>query len=108
VHLDDVPHDQRSVALYVRAVVQGSVDQTQPQNDINTFESGFQPTIKQFSDQFARRLAVATDVESILQKPSLINAFMTQDRLNPQVKNDWTLAQTDLITLASAYGVSWQ
>ena len=90
------------------ALVQGSVDQTQPQNDISTFEAGFQLAIKQFRDQFTRRLAVATDVESILQKASLINAFMTQNRLKPQVKNDWTSVQTDLNTLASAYGVSWQ
>ena len=90
------------------ALVQGSVDQTQPQNDISTFESGFQLAIKQFRNQFTRRLAVATDVESILQEASLINAFMTQNRLNPQVKNDWTSVRTDLNTLASAYGVSWQ
>jgi len=90
------------------ALIQGSVDQTQPQNDISTFESGFQLAIKQFRDQFTRRLAVATDVESILQTASLINAFITQNKLKPQVKKDWTSVRTDLNTLASAYGVSWQ
>ena len=53
------------------ALVQGSVDQTQPQNDVSTFESGFELAIKQFRDQFTRRLAVAADVESILQKASV-------------------------------------
>ena len=90
------------------ALVQGSVDQTQPQNDISTFESGFQLAIKQFRDQFIRRLAVATDVETILQKASPVNAFMTHNRLKAQVKNDWTSVRTDLNTLASAYNVSWQ
>ena len=52
------------------ALVQRSVDQTQPQNDVSTFESGFELAIKQFSDQFTRRLALATDVESILQRRS--------------------------------------
>src|ERR1041384_6681697 len=90
------------------ALVQGSVDQTQPQNDVSTFESGFELAIKQFRDQFSRRLAVATDVENILQKASPINSFITQNRLNPRVKNDWTSVRTDLNTLANAYGVSWQ
>jgi hypothetical protein len=90
------------------ALVQGSVDQMRPQNDVSTFESGFELAIKQFRDQFTRRLAVATDVESILQKASPINSFITQNNLNPRVKNDWTSVRTDLNTLASAYGVSWQ
>jgi len=90
------------------ALVQGSVDQTRPQNDVSTFQSDFDLAIKQFSDQFTRRLAVATDVESILQKASPINGFITQNTLNTQVKNDWTSVRADLNTLASAYGVSWQ
>ena len=90
------------------ALVQGSIDQTRPQNDVSTFESGFELAIKQFRDQFTRRLAVATDVESILQKASHINSFITQNKLNPRAKNDWTSVRTDLNTLANAYGVSWQ
>ncbi|HXR99343.1 MAG TPA: hypothetical protein VN724_02200 [Pyrinomonadaceae bacterium] len=90
------------------ALVQGSVDQMRPENDVSTFESGFELAIKQFRDQFTRRLAVATDVENILQKASPINSFITQNNLNPRVKNDWTSVRTDLNTLASAYGVSWR
>jgi hypothetical protein len=90
------------------ALVQKSVDQTRPQNDISTFESGFQLAIKQFRDQFTRRLAVASDVENLLQKASPIDSFITQNTLNPLVKNHWTSVRTDLDALASAYGVSWQ
>jgi hypothetical protein len=49
-------------------LVQRSVDQTQPKNDISTFQPGFELAIKQFRDQFSRRIAVASDVEVILQK----------------------------------------
>src|ERR1041385_5035191 len=90
------------------ALVQRSVDQTQPQNDISTFQSGLDLAIKQFRDQFTRRLAVASDVESILQKASSINSFINQNTLNPRVKNDWISVRTDLNMLANAYGVSWQ
>src|ERR1044071_9875792 len=90
------------------ALVQRSVDQTGPQNDVSTLESDFDLAIKEFRDQFTRRLAVAADVESILQKASPINSFVTKNTLNLRVKNDWTSVRTDLNTLASAYGVSWQ
>jgi len=55
------------------ALVPKSVDQTQPQNDVSTFQSGLDLAIKQFRDQFTRRLAVASDVETILEKASPIN-----------------------------------
>lgn len=90
------------------ALVQRSVDQTLAHNDISTFQAGLDLAIKQFRDQFTRRLAVASDVESILQKASPINSFITQNTLNPRVKNDWASVRTALNTLASAYGVSWQ
>src|SRR5687767_12543827 len=89
-------------------LVQVNVDQTRPQNDISTFEYGFELAIKQFRDQFTRRLAIASDVENILQKALPINSFITRNPLNARVKNDWTSVRTDLKTLASAYGVSWQ
>ena len=90
------------------ALIQRSVDQTQPKNDISTFQAGLDLAIKQFRDQFSRRLAVASDVESILQKASPLNRFITQHTLNPRVKNEWASVRTDLNTLANAYGVSWQ
>jgi hypothetical protein len=90
------------------ALVQRSVDQTQPQNDISTFQSDLDLAIRQFRDQFTRRLAVPSDVDSILRKASPINSFINQNTLNARVKNDWTSVRTDLNTLASTYGVSWQ
>ena len=90
------------------ALVQGSVDQMQPQNDVSAFQSGLDIAIKQFRDQFSRRLAVASDVETILEKASPINSFINQNNLNARVKNDWTSVQTDLNLLARAYGIGWQ
>src|ERR1044072_5922731 len=90
------------------ALVQRSVHSTRHQNDVSTFEPGFELAIKQFRDQFTRRLAVATDVENILQKASPINSFVIQNSLNSRVKNDWTSVRTDLKTLANAHGASWQ
>ncbi len=41
------------------ALVQGRIDETRPQNDINSFEPAFESAIDQFRDRFTRSLAVA-------------------------------------------------
>ena len=96
-------HNSLNVALVNRRI-----DETRPQNDINSFEPAFSSAIDQFRDKFTNRQAIAADVQNILQKASLINSFMTRNRLNTQVQNDWTSVRTDLNTLARAYGLSWQ
>ncbi|HEX3086758.1 MAG TPA: hypothetical protein VHP99_19630, partial [Pyrinomonadaceae bacterium] len=90
------------------ALVNGRVDQTRPQNDINTFEPAFSSAVDQFTDRFTHHQAAPDDVQNILQKALPVNGFMSRNRLNPQVQNDWTAVRTDLTALANAYGVSWQ
>lgn len=90
------------------ALVNGRIDETRPQNDINTFEPAFSSAMDQFNDRFTHRQAAAADVQNILQKALPVNGFMSRNRLNLHVQNDWTAVRTDLNALANAYGVSWQ
>jgi hypothetical protein len=90
------------------ALVQARISETRPQNDINSFEPAFESAIDQFRDRFTRRQAGQADVQNILQKASLVNGFMTRNRLYVQVQNDWAAVRTNLNALANAYGVSWQ
>jgi hypothetical protein len=90
------------------ALVSDRIDETRPQNDINSFEPAFESSIDQFRARFNSRSAAAADVQDILQKASQVHGFMTRNRLNPQVQNDWAAVRTDLNALANAYGVSWQ
>jgi len=89
-------------------LVNGRVDETRPQNDINSFEPAFSTAIDQFRDKFSRRQDVGADVQNILQKAALVNGFMTRNRLNATAQNDWATVRNNLNTLANAYGVSWQ
>ena len=90
------------------ALVRERVDQTLSQNDINTFRPGFERAIAQLKDRFNRHVAVAADVDNVLQNASLINGFMARNDLNMQVQNHWSAVRNDLNALANAYGVSWQ
>lgn len=74
----------------------------------STFEPAFESALTQFRNQFNRRLAVSADVQNLLQTASPINGFITRNRLNLQVQNNWAAVRTDLNALASAYGVSRQ
>jgi hypothetical protein len=90
------------------ALVNARIDETRPQNDINTFEPALSSAIDHFTDRFTHHQAGAADVQSILQKASLVNGFMNRNRLSTPVQNDWASVRTDLNSLATAYGVSWQ
>ena len=90
------------------ALVRRGADQARPQNDIATGQAEFDTAIRHFRNQFSRRLADASDVTGVLQKASLINSFVSQNTLNPRVKNDWASVRRELDSLASTYGVSWQ
>jgi hypothetical protein len=90
-----------------RALISGRIDQTRPQNDINSFEPAYQAAVDQFGDRFTHRSAGAADVQNILQKAALVNGFMARNRLNATVQSNWTAVRTELNSLASAYAVSW-
>jgi hypothetical protein len=89
------------------ALLQSSIDQTRSENDINTFEPGFETAMHQFRSQFGRHLEGVADIESVLGQASLINGFMARNRLNRRVHNDWAAVRTDLNGLANFYGVTW-
>ncbi len=89
------------------SLVQSQIDQTKPENDISSFETGFESATHQFRSTFGRKLAGVSDVESVLRQAMLVNGFMTRNRLNRQVQNDWLAVRADLNRLANAYGLNW-
>jgi hypothetical protein len=90
------------------ALVRARVDQTNTKNDIHTFQADFENATTQFRDQLTRRRAGTVEVQNILQKASHVNAFMARHRLNSRAQTDWASIRTDLNSLATVYGVSWQ
>ena len=49
------------------ALMNGRIDETRPQNDINSFEPALRSAIDEFRDRFNRRQGSVADVENILQ-----------------------------------------
>jgi len=90
------------------ALVQRRGDQTSSQNNINALQANFENATTQFREQLTARHADVADVLNVLQKAARVNSFMSRNRLNARVQNDWSSIRTDLNSLANAYGVSWQ
>lgn len=90
------------------ALVNERIDQTRPENDINTFDPGFRNTLDQSQDQFNRHRLSEVDVQNLMQKATLVNGFISRNSLNKKVQSDWNAVRTDLNSLANAYGIIWQ
>ena len=84
------------------------MDGTRAEDDLNSIVRDFDNATSQLKDRFGHRRAVASDVNSVLQRAAPINDFMNRNRVNYQTQNAWTSVRTDLDALASVYKVSWQ
>ncbi len=83
-------------------------DGTRSEDDINAFVRDFDGSVEQLRDNFNGRRSVASDVENILQKASVIDSFVNRNPAGRRSASEWALVRTDLNTLANAYGVSGQ
>lgn len=89
------------------ALVQTRIDQTRSDNDISSFETGFEDAADQFGRKFIVRRAGAADVVNVLRLATLIDGFLSRHQLNKQVRSNWVAVKSDLNGLAKAYGLSW-
>jgi hypothetical protein len=88
------------------SLVRSRVDQTTPENDINTFVPAFLSAIYQVGNQGGNPSATVARVENVLRQASSIDSFIIHHRLDRQVKSDWARVRTDVNELARLYGLA--
>lgn len=91
-----------------KALNKSRLDRTQREENINDYVKAFEEETKRLDDHFDHHKSTAADVDSVLQRASRINAFMTQHPLDARVQGDWGTLRADLELLANAYNISWQ
>jgi len=91
-----------------KALNQSRIDRTQRESDINAYVRAFEEETKRLDDHFDHHKSTVADVDSVLQRASRINTFMTLHPLDGRVQGDWATLRADLELLANAYNVSWQ
>ena len=91
-----------------KALNQSRLDRTTREDDINAFVKAFEGETKRLDDNFDHHKSTVADVDSVLQRASRIDTFMTLHPLDARVQGDWAALRADLELLANAYNTSWQ
>jgi hypothetical protein len=77
-------------------------------DDINGYVKAFEEETKRLDDHFDHHKSTAADVDSVLQRASRIDTFMTLHSPDAHSQNDWATLRSDLEQLADAYNIRWQ
>lgn len=76
------------------------------ENEINRLVTDFEAATDQVKSRFETRQSTAADVRVVLDRASQINQFLTSNRLDTRVDQEWRLVQADLDQLARAYYIT--
>jgi hypothetical protein len=73
---------------------------------VNQYIKDFEEATSNMRARFDNRLAVAADVDNLLNRAAQIDRFLRTNLRQRQVQSDWTLLRSDLGRLANAYNVA--
>jgi hypothetical protein len=76
------------------------------EDDINAFVKDFYRETKHLHDQFDHHKSSAPDVESVLDRATRIDGFMSRYPLTSKAQGDWASLKTYLDELAAAFNVN--
>ena len=90
------------------ALNKSRLDRSRREDDINAFVKAFEEETKRLDDHFDHNKSTVADVDSVLQRASRIDTFMTLHPLDQRTQAAWATLRSDLEQLASAYNISWR
>lgn len=84
-------------------------DGSRQEDDINRFVKEFYEQTKKLRDRFNDHKSTGADVQSVLDRASSIDSFMTRNRLRKNnVDKEWYQLKGNLDELARVYNVTWR
>src|SRR5258705_4040915 len=84
-------------------------DGTRREDDINAFVKDFYKETKTLRDHFDHHKSTGADVQSVLDRASRIDEFMSRNRLKKkEAAKEWSNLKQNLDELASVYSVNWR
>jgi len=81
-------------------------DGTRAEDEINAYVRDFDNSVSHLRSRFDSRQSVVGDLQSVLQKASVIDNFIVRSPGARRSQSDWNLVKNNLNALASAYGTS--
>jgi hypothetical protein len=85
-----------------QAIDRNRINGSRAEDDINQTVKDFKQATDRLRDRVQNRRAGATDVEDVMRRASLIDAFTTSNALGAAVDHDWQSLRGDLDALARA------
>lgn len=83
-------------------------DGTNREDDINAFVKNFYEATKTLRDHFNDHKSTSADVQSVLDRATEIDRFMTRNALRNKPEKEWSVLRGNLAELAQIYNVSWR
>lgn len=90
-----------------RALDRSTLNGTRSEEEVVSYVNEFERATDRLRDNFNGRRSAAADVEEVLNRAVLIDAFMRDNRLGARAEQPWRAIRTDLNTLAGYYRVTW-
>lgn len=84
-----------------------NINNSNTEDSINSYIGNFEDATDRLKDRFNSRQSTGSDASEVLNRARFIDQFMSRNRMNRSVQNQWSSLRTDLNTLASYYRVSW-
>lgn len=93
---------------FQQALNRGAVTESaRRENRLDEMLSDFRQALGQLRSDFYRRQAIDSDVQSLLDRASRIDAFMQRRDLTQNAENDWRALRSDLDRLATSTNIAW-
>ncbi len=90
------------------ALNRSALNGTAREDEINRLVTDFEAATDQLRTRFNERRSTQADARAVLDRATLINSFLLNNRIDFRVEQDWRLLRNDLDQLARAYYLTWR
>lgn len=90
-----------------RSLDRSAMDGTRTEDTLTSFVTDFENATDSLRRRFDSRTSTTADVQEVLNRASMIENYVRDNRLSNAAQRQWNLVRTDLDTLATYYGVRW-
>jgi hypothetical protein len=90
-----------------RNLDRSTMNGTRTEDTLTSYVTDFENATDSLRRRFDSRASTTADVQEVLNRASVIENFVRDNRLSTNAQRQWTLVKTDLDTLANYYNIRW-
>lgn len=90
-----------------RNLDRSTMNGTRTEDTLTSYVTDFENATDSLRSRFDSRTSTTADVQEVLNRASLIENYVRDNRLSPAAQRQWNLLRADLDTLATYYNIRW-